>query len=461
MTQPLHLAYRPQTLAELVGQPYVQAALTNAIAYDQIAPAYLFNGSRGTGKTSTARIFAKSLNCLDSDKLTIASCGQCQSCRSIELSNSLDVTELDAASHNGVDDARELSRTVNLAPVLGRYRIVILDECHQLTTQSQNALLKCIEEPPNHVVFILCTTEIHKVLPTIASRCQRFEFRTLSTQIIATHLRQIARAEDITITDSALQAIARLSEGGMRDALQLLAQAGLLDGEVTASQIIEMSGGVSERELLKLFKALTNNHTFKLLQAARELIDAGKPPRLILSALLQSYRDLLILKAAPDEIDLLTSPIDPAQLQSIAAQWADETVQAGLASLQRAETQLRYTANAQVWLEVCLLNLMPQITITPEAVSANYLKAEQHNGNRTPSSSAIWQRVLSSAQPNARKLLEQGTLITLCNNQAVVQVDSRYLSKFEANADKISKLLQKALNSKQVVTITFKAAVIR
>jgi DNA polymerase III subunit gamma/tau len=161
----LHQKYRPKTLAELVGQPYVQTALTNAINRMHIAPAYLFTGSRGTDKTSTARIFAKSLNCLSFDGSTDEPCGTCQSCRSIETSNSLDVSEIDAASNNGVDDARALIERSSLAPVQGRYRIFILDECHQLTAQSQNALLKCIEEPLPHVVFILCTTEVHKVLP--------------------------------------------------------------------------------------------------------------------------------------------------------------------------------------------------------------------------------------------------------------------------------------------------------
>ncbi|HEY9628321.1 MAG TPA: DNA polymerase III subunit gamma/tau [Coleofasciculaceae cyanobacterium] len=458
MTQPLHLAYRPQTLAALVGQPYVQTALTNAIAYQQIAPAYLFNGSRGTGKTSTARIFAKSLNCLSDEAPTVTPCGTCQSCRSIEWSNSLDVTEIDAASHNGVDEARELAHMVNLAPVLGRYRIVILDKCHQLTTQSQNALLKCIEEPPSHVVFILCTTELHKVLPTIVSRCQRFEFRALATQVITSQLRQIADAEGIAIADVALKAIARLCEGGMRDALQLLAQASLLSGEVTASQIIELAGGVSEGDLLNLFDALANHNTFKLLQASRSLLDAGKAPRLILSTLLQSYRDLLILKAAPGKADLLTSPINRGHLRSLADQWSDETLQAGLAHLQTAENQLRYTANAQVWLEVCLLNLMPQRMPlskgTSQAVSSH---GKQTNGNGTSNLKEVWERVLVTAQPNARRLLEKATLVTLKENQAVVRVSPTDVSKFEAHADKISKLLQKAMRSNQPITLSFKA----
>ncbi len=309
MNTALHLAYRPQTLDDLVGQVYTQRTLRNAIALQRIAPAYLFTGPRGTGKTSTARIFAKSLNCLSQNQPALIPCGECQSCRSIEVSNSLDVTEIDAASHNGVDDARELTQRVNLAPVLGRYRIILLDEAQMLTSQAQNALLKCIEEPPHHVVFILCTTEAHKVLPTITSRCQRFEFRALSVKTIVNHLRSIADQEAIAIQDEALVAISRLCEGGLRDALQLLAQVRLLGDEVTASQVIEMAGGVTEADLLEVMDAIAKQDTFALLLAARKLIDGGKPPKLFLSSLLQVYRDLLIIQADVQQSTFLTSPV--------------------------------------------------------------------------------------------------------------------------------------------------------
>jgi len=268
----LHQKYRPKTLAELVGQPYVQTALTNAIDRMYVAPAYLFTGSRGTGKTSTARIFAKSLNCLSFDGPTDEPCGTCQSCRSIEASNSLDVSEIDAASNNGVDDARALIERSSFAPVIGRYRVFLLDESHMLTPQSQNALLKCIEEPPPHVLFILCTTEVHKVLPTIVSRCQVFHFRALSLQTSvlrtgfanAQHLQEIAEEEANVlcthcvnaVSADALMAIARFAEGGLRDALQLLGQVSLLGEAVTANHVIEMTGAVKATDLLTVLEAL-------------------------------------------------------------------------------------------------------------------------------------------------------------------------------------------------------------
>lgn len=461
MTTALHLAYRPQTLQDLVGQPTIQRTLSNAISQQHIAPAYLFTGARGTGKTSTARIFAKALNCLDSDQPTIAPCGECQSCRSIEVSNSLDVTEIDAASHNGVDDARELTQRVNLAPVLGRYRVVIMDECHQLTAQAQNALLKCIEEPPKHVVFLLCTTEPHKVLPTIASRCQRFEFRALSVKIITEHLRWIAETEAIAIQEEALVAIARLCEGGLRDALQLLAQVRLLGEEVTASQVIELAGGIAEADLLAVLQAIAARDTFQLLQTARNLMDAGKAPKLILSSLLQTYRDLLIVQSAPIQRHLLTSAVSFDQLQAIAQRWSHATIQTGLEQLHTSEGQLRFTPNAQVWLEVCLLNLLPRLMSKSKATSPSP-EAPNHknNGGSDITARKLWQSVIDRAPEKAQRLLSKARMQRFNDNHAVLAVEERYLEQFEANAPKIARMVQKIVGGTKPVTLELRVTAI-
>ncbi|MGG6270508.1 DNA polymerase III subunit gamma/tau [Leptolyngbya sp. AN03gr2] len=452
MNTALHLAYRPQTLDDLVGQVYTQRTLRNAIALQRIAPAYLFTGPRGTGKTSTARIFAKSLNCLSDGQTTLTPCGECQSCRSIEVSNSLDVTEIDAASHNGVDDARELTQRVNFAPVLGRYRIILLDEAQMLTSQAQNALLKCIEEPPNHVVFILCTTEAHRVLPTITSRCQRFEFRALSVKTIVKHLRSIANQEAIRVQDEALVAIARLCEGGLRDALQLLSQARLLDDEVTASQIIEMAGGVTEADLLQMINALSHHDTFALLQTARHLIDSGKSPKLILSSLLQVYRDILIVQADVQQSTLLTSSISRKHLAAIANRWSHTQIQAALAQLQTSEGQLRFSPNAQIWLEVCLLNLIP----TGSAPIPSLSQKSQHNGNGENAVARIWQTVIENASDNAKSLLRNAQLQSFDGHHAVLTVDANALGKFEANQSKIAQMIQRSAKTKQAITVTFR-----
>jgi DNA polymerase-3 subunit gamma/tau len=466
-TNALHQKYRPKILAELVGQPYVQTALTNAINRMHIAPAYLFTGSRGTGKTSTARIFAKSLNCLSFDGPTDEPCGTCQSCRSIETSNSLDVSEIDAASNNGVDDARALIERSSLAPVQGRSRIFILDEAHQLTTQSQNALLKCIEEPPPHVVFILCTTEVHKVLPTIVSRCQVFHFRALSLHTISQHLQDVAEAEAIAVGNDALMAIARFAEGGLRDALQLLGQVSLLEEAVTANHVIEMTGGVTATDLLTVLEAIATNDTFQLLQSARTLVDSGKTPKLILSSLLQTYRDLLILKAAPQATDLLTSPTNHSQLKAILTHWDFDALTQSLVQLQKAESYLRNTTNAAVWLETCLLNLMPVLRSTPFS-SPDTKQAVSKNGHSRKAISetastitayqptdlaALWQKVVASAKPGTQKLLTQARLTKLQGTKAILEVAPASFEKFEANQQAIARMLQRVTHSPKPLTV--------
>jgi len=493
-TVALHQKYRPQTLAELVGQPYIKTALTNAIKHLQIAPAYLLTGSRGTGKTSTARIFAKSLNCLNSKKPTDKPCGICQSCRSIETSNSLDVSEIDAASNNGVDDARALIERCTLAPIAGRYRIFILDECHCLTGNAFNALLKCIEEPPPHVVFILCTTEQHKVLPTIISRCQVFNFRTLSIQTIVQHLRIIADAESISINEEALIAIARLSDGGLRDALQLLSQASLLDVDITAHHVMEIVGGVTEAELMAILQAICTNNTFNLLQVARVLVDSGKTPKLIISNLLQTYRDLLIIKSAPQEQALLTGCVSHTQLKAFAKHWNFETLNLSLAELQKAENYLRYTVNAAVWLEVCLLNLLPGLlpggatktinvkpghdgkllptygTYTINKVTDKpvddpgkdsllpAVATNTANASNTANLAQIWQQVMDKAKPNHQKLLAHANLVKLQGSKAILEVTPAYLQKFENSKEAIAKMLQRATQSPKPLTVLIKTS---
>ncbi|WP_257208117.1 DNA polymerase III subunit gamma/tau [Nostoc linckia] len=466
-TVALHQKYRPQTIAELVGQPYIKTALTNAVKYLQIAPAYLFTGSRGTGKTSTARIFAKSLNCLNTKKPTDQPCGICQSCRSIETSNSLDVSEIDAASNNGVDDARALIERSTLAPVAGRYRIFILDECHCLTGNAFNALLKCIEEPPPHVVFILCTTELHKVLPTIVSRCQVFNFRTLSVQAIVQHLGIVADAESISIDEEALTAIARLSDGGLRDALQLLGQVSLLDEDITANHVMEIAGGVTQTELMSILQAISTNNTFNLLQVARVLVDSGKTPKLILSNLLQTYRDLLIIKSAPKEQSLLTGCISYAQLKVLANHWNFETLNLSLAELQKAENYLRYTVNAAVWLEVCLLNLIPSLLAVSatKMLTVKPVNDKGHDSNLLPAVAAntanlaqIWQQVMDTAKPSNQKLLAHANLVKLQDDKAILEVTPAYLNKFESSKEAIAKMLQRATQSQQPMTVLIKTA---
>lgn len=451
MSLALHLKYRPQTLAELVGQNYIQIALTNAVKNQQIAPAYLFTGVRGTGKTSTARILAKSLNCQKNPDPTINPCGKCPSCGSISKSTNLDVTEIDAASHNGVDDARELIQLCNFAPTQSRYRIFIVDECHQLTTASQNCLLKAIEEPPSHVIFILCTTELHKVLPTIVSRCQTFNFKALSVETIARHLAEIAETESIKIAPEALLAIARTAEGGLRDALQLLSQLSLLHQQITPAQVRELTGAISERDLLELLQAINQADTYKILQIARGLIDSGKTPPLILTSLLAVYRDLLIVKSAAKSQNLLQGGISYSRLYPLAQKFDLASIEAAFCQLHKSESQLKTTLKAAVWLEVFLLNLVHH---------SSSQTSNGHNGGckniaHAPSSdlTSIWADVVDAAKPNNRGLLSHARLTALDRQKAVLAVESKYLSKFQTHSQLLTKMIGKSLGKSVTVTI--------
>jgi len=433
----LHLKYRPQQLPDLVGQPIVQTCLSHAIQSGKVDPAYLFAGPRGTGKTSTARILAKSLNCQHVQHPTLTPCGVCHACRAIETGSSLDVIEMDCGSKGGVDDARELVLNVQMAPVEGRYRVVILDESHLLSPQAQSALLKVIEEPPPRVVFILCTTELHKVLPTIVSRCLAFEFNRISPQVLQAHLQAIATQEAIAITPDACQAIARLCGGGLRDALQILAKAALVGkGEIDAACIHELAGSLSEAQLLEIVGAIAQSDVFALLLKARELINSGKTPQQIHTHLLELYRDLLLLQHSPPASAILTSVLTPKKLLPFAQMWSSEQVHRGLSVLHEAEQRLRFSPNAQVWLETCLLGLLdyPPMASTPVHSAPNPIDPD-----------ALWQEVLVQTPPKAKVLLQHVRLIHLDGKTAVLEVSSQKATTLERHEQKVARLIEQVL----------------
>ena len=294
---PLYRKYRPQSLEEIVGQEHIKKALTNSIKMDRISHAYLFTGPRGTGKTSTARIFAKSLNCVKGP--TITPCNKCENCENITKSIPIDVIEIDAASNRSVNDADEIIQKVALAPVSSRYKIYIIDEVHMLTPQAFNALLKTLEEPPENVIFILATTEVHKVLDTIKSRCQRFDFKRITTDDIANHLRKISDKEKINITDDALHYIAQNSAGGMRDSIALLDQLSVLNSDtpIEIEDINRLLGRLSFDDLLKLFNAIANSDQNEALETLNNIYNMGNEPSQILSNLLEFMRNCLIFKS--------------------------------------------------------------------------------------------------------------------------------------------------------------------
>lgn len=295
---PLYRKYRPQKFDELIGQEIVVKTLSNAINLNKVAHAYLFTGSRGTGKTSTARILAKSLNCIEGP--TVNPCGKCPSCVDTANSNSADVIEIDAASNGNVEDARNLIDKVRFMPMAGKYKVYIIDEVHMLSTAAFNTLLKTLEEPPKNLVFILATTESHKVLTTIISRCQRFDFKRVNQELIFVALKNIANKESIKINDKAVSVISRRCNGGMRDALGMLDQISVLSSlgdEITESDIISLLGSMPEDILYNMAESIANKDPGTVLKLINQISLTNEPVRIV-RELTSYFRDLLFVKVS-------------------------------------------------------------------------------------------------------------------------------------------------------------------
>ena len=368
--EPIHHKYRPQTFRDLVGQETIALTLSNALNQEKIATAYLFTGPRGTGKTSSARILAKSLNCLTSNKPTPEPCGKCEACIAIAKGTALDVVEIDAASNTGVDNIREIIERSRFAPVQCRYKIYVIDECHMLSTAAFNALLKTLEEPPPQVVFILATTDPQRVLSTIISRCQRFDYRRIPLAEMVSHLRYIADTEAIAIADDALSLIAQIANGGLRDAESLLDQLSLLPDTISVEKVWDLVGAVPEQDLLKLLQAINSNNSLGVLQQCRSLLDRGREPIVVLQNLASFYLNLLIAKTAPQHSEMVAvTETCWQQLCNEAVNWDTDLILHSQQHLKEAETQLKHTTQPRLWLEVTLLGLLPQKAIT-EALSS-------------------------------------------------------------------------------------------
>ena len=361
--EPLHHKYRPQTFNDLVGQETIALTLSNALQQARIAPAYLFTGPRGTGKTSSARILAKSLNCLATTQPTPHPCGKCEACLAIAKGSALDVMEIDAASNTGVDNIREIIERSRFAPVQCRYKIYAIDECHMLSTAAFNALLKTLEEPPPQVVFILATTDPQRVLSTIISRCQRFDYRRIPLVEMTNHLKYIANEENIAIADDALTLISQIANGGLRDAESLLDQLSLLPESISVEKVWDLVGAVPEQDLLALLQAINGNDSLDVLEQCRSLLDRGREPLVVLQNLASFYLNLLIAKTAPQRPDM-TAVTETCwqQLCTESSNWDTSAILRGQQHLKEAESQLKHTTQPRLWLEVTLLGLLPQVS---------------------------------------------------------------------------------------------------
>jgi DNA polymerase III subunit gamma/tau len=364
--------WRPQTFEEVTGQEPITRTLRNAIAHERLHHAYLFSGARGVGKTTTARLLAKSLNCHKSERPTVTPCrtddgDACPSCREISESRSIDVQEIDAASNTGVDNVREaIIGSVAIAPARDRYKVFIIDEVHMLSTAAFNALLKTLEEPPPRVVFIMATTEHHKVPETITSRSQQFEFRTIGTARILERLRLIADAEKISIPEDALREIARAGEGSMRDAQSALDQVISFAGDEIKKEDVEMALGVAGADILtRVINGIAENKPAEALAVVDDLVMRGHDLRNFCRDLLAHLRDLLVAKVSGSDELLESAVCDRKELNRQSALFSESDLVRFFHSLSETETKLRTATHPRYQLEVGLVKLMEMRRLQP------------------------------------------------------------------------------------------------
>ena len=397
----LYRQWRPQDFDALVGQKAVKTTLKNALASGKIAHAYLFSGPRGTGKTSMARILAKALNCEQGP--TAEPCGQCGNCQRIVQGTSLDVIEIDAASNTSVDNIRDLREQVAFTPAESRYKVYIIDEVHMLSTGAFNALLKTLEEPPAHAVFILATTDPQKVPATIQSRCQRFEFRRVTVDEIAEHLAMVAAGSGIEADADALRLIAIQAEGGMRDALSLLDQCGVMAKRVTVATVREVLGIVGREALHELTGAIGRRQLPQALATLNLLLEQGKDVKQVLTELIEYLRALVLYLAVPDYEEIYLTDTKEA-LAELAPLFGRDRLLAAEERLHSAIQELRGSMRPRITAELCLLDLCRVEGSTLAALSARIEQLErQLAGGVMP----VYQQAPINAQPAPAVAVQQ------------------------------------------------------
>ncbi|MBO9539556.1 DNA polymerase III subunit gamma/tau [bacterium] len=382
----LYRKWRPRNFAGLVGQEHVARTLSNAITGNKLAHAYLFTGPRGTGKTSSARIFAKSLNCAEGP--TVTPCERCAACEGISRGNFPDVIEIDAASNRGVDDARDLRDRVRFAPTQGRYKVFIIDEVHMLTNEAFNALLKTIEEPPPNLVFVLATTDVHKVLPTIISRCQRFDFQRIAFKALIQHLGYVSTEEGLSVDPAGIAAIAKRADGGLRDALSLLDQvrACAPGTTISAEDVFNALGLVSNEALTAVAQAIADAQVVDAITGVHALLAKGYDHHAVLREMVETFRHLMLVGLAPDRaaaFELPDTQVDA--LKAIASRFSSPELLYALEVLRETEDLLKGSNQMTIWLELAMIRLCERADIPSIANLTRRIEAlEERLANGAP-----------------------------------------------------------------------------
>lgn len=384
MYQALYRKYRPQTFDDMVGQLAVTQTLKTQLQSGRLSHAYLFTGSRGTGKTSSAKILAKAVNCLNPQDGNPCNC--CEACRSIDSGACMDVLEIDAASNNGVDNVRDLRDDAVYTPSQVKMRVYIIDEVHMLSISAFNALLKIIEEPPEHLLFILATTELHKVPATILSRCQRFSFRRINQDDIAARLQYVAYQENIDLDDAASRVLARLADGGMRDALSLLDQcASATTGELTAEKVYACLGIAGVQECGKLMAHIAEHDTKSALSLLNRFYAEGKDMGALLDEMACLARDFMIIKTAPKEgIGMLSGVASDNEVRALAERFSHAELVRMLGLIQQTSAGFTRSTSRRLDAELCVLNLcQPELVLDASSLNArlNRLEEKVNSGN--------------------------------------------------------------------------------
>ncbi len=378
MYQALYRKYRPQTFDDVVGQLAVTQTLKNQLLTGRMSHAYLFTGSRGTGKTSSAKILAKAVNCLNPQDGNPCNC--CSACKAIDSGACMDVLEIDAASNNGVDNVRDLRDDAIYAPAQVKKRVYIIDEVHMLSISAFNALLKIIEDPPEHLLFILATTELHKVPATILSRCQRVSFRRISQEDIAARLQYVAYQENIDLDDSAARILARMADGGMRDGLSLLDQcASATQGELNAQRVYQCLGIAGVQECARLMEKIADHNAREALAIVNQVYADGKDMGAMLDEMACLTRDLMVLKTAPKEgISLLSGVASDSDVKALVSRFSSGELIRMMNLIQSTLAGFTRSASRRMDTELCILNLcQPELKLDAEAINARLTRMEE------------------------------------------------------------------------------------